>query len=84
MEAMNSMGSLRAVYSSLFGSFDEMKAALRPYVPTNCEIDGVEDVRVVHDTVYATVRVRPVRAPDVIVIDYVHTVGYKPDKACDR
>jgi hypothetical protein len=77
MEAIKYMGTLRAVYSSLFGTLDEMKAALRPYVPTNCEIEGVTDVHTVHDTIYATVHVRPVRAPEMIVIDYVHTVGCK-------
>lgn len=75
MEAMNSMGSLRAVYSSLFGSLDAMKAALRPYVPTDCEIEGVSDVSVVQDTVYATVHVRPVVALPIINIDYVCTAN---------
>lgn len=84
MDAIKHMGTLRAVYRSLFGTLDEMKAALRPYVPTNCEIEGIADVCTVHDTVCVTVNLRPIRTPEIIVVDYVvDALGCQLNKAKD-
>lgn len=71
MEAIKHMGEMRTVFGSLFGTLDEMKTALRPYVPENCEIDGITDVHTINDTTCVTVHLRPIRVPEIVVIDFI-------------